>query len=171
MNPFKPLILSICASLLALANSSPSYALASDREQPIYIESDSAERDDKKGITIYQGKVKMDQGSMRIVADKITIHSVDNRVHMIVATGNPARYQQKPSPDKQLVVAEGGTIRYEIDPERLELLKNASIKQEGTTMTGDRIDYNITESLVKAAGSNRSSNQRIKMVIPPSTKE
>jgi len=171
MKPFKLFLFSVCASLFASANSSPSYALASDREQPIYIESDSAERDDKKGITTYQGKVKMDQGSMRIVADKITIHSVDNRVHMIVATGKPARYQQKPSPDKELVVAEGGTIRYEIDPERLELVKNASIMQEGTTMSGDRIDYNITESLVKAAGDAHSSNQRIKMVIPPATKE
>lgn len=171
MKPFNPIFLSVLLGLGAILGSQSLLALASDREQPIYIESDSAERNEKIGITVYQGKVKMDQGSLRILADKITIHSIDNKISKIVAIGSPAHYQQQPSQDKQLVIAEGGSIKYEISTERLELLTNASIVQEGTTLTGDRIDYDMAKSLVKAAGNASSANQRIQMVIPPSKTE
>lgn len=163
MKPFKPAFLAILLGLASVMSSVSSMALTSDRDQPIYIESDRAERDDKKGITIYQGRVKMEQGSMQIHADKVTIHSTDNKINRIIATGNPARYQQQPSPNKKPVVAEGGTIRYEIDAEHLLLLSNAFIAQEGTTMSGERIDYDIAQSLMRAAGSD----QRIQMVITP----
>ena len=42
--------------------------LPSDREQPIHISADKALRDEKKGITVYQGNVEMNQGSLRIEA-------------------------------------------------------------------------------------------------------
>jgi lipopolysaccharide export system protein LptA len=166
---FRPLSKLMISAILMLT-SLQCLALASDRDQPIYIESDSAERNEKDGITIYRGKVKMDQGTLRILADKVTIHSIDNQVSKIIAVGKPAHYQQKPSPEKQTVIAKGDTIEYMIDQEKIYLINNASLKQEGTTMTGKRINYDIKASQVKAVGGNRSSKQRIQMVIPPKPK-
>ncbi len=145
------------------------WALASDKQQPIHISSDKAERNEKKGVTIYEGAVQMDQGTLRIKADKVVIHSINNEIAKIIATGKPAHYQQKPSPEKQLVVAKGDTIEYMIDVEKLHLINNASLRQnDGTTMTGKRIDYNIKESLVKAQSTQTNSkNDRIHMVIQP----
>ena len=168
MKPSKSALLAILLGFLSVLGSHSATALANDREQPIYIESDRAVRNDKKGVTVYQGSVKMEQGSMRIQADKVTIHSIDNKISRIIATGQPARYQQQPSPEKKPVVAEGNTIKYEIDTEHLVLLSNASIVQEGTTMSGERIDYDIAQSLMRAAGNTKSGNQRIQMVITPS---
>lgn len=157
--------------LVAVIGSlSPSlWALASDKQQPIHISSDKAERNEKKGVTIYEGAVQMDQGTLRIKADKVVIHSVNNEIAKIIATGKPAHYQQKPSPEKQLVVAKGDTIEYMIDVEKLHLINNASLRQnDGTTMTGKRIDYNIKESLVKAqSNKTNSKDDRIHMVIQP----
>ena len=170
MKPSKPL-LPLLLGLLLLGVAEGALALASDRQQSIYIESDRAERNENNGVTVYQGKVKMEQGTLRIDADKITIHSVDNRISKIVAIGQPARYQQRPSPERELVIAEGGTIKYLIRPERLELIKNASIQQEGTTLSGERIDYDIAKALVKAGGDPNSSQPRIQMIIPPTEPE
>lgn len=142
-------------------------ALPSDRNQPIYIQSDRAEQDKKKGITIYQGKVQMNQGTLQITADKITIHSINNKMNRIVAKGFPAHFQQIPAEGKKLVVAEGNTIEYLLTKEQLYILERASIKQEGQLMTGERIDYNIKDAVVVAAGDSSDSDQRIHIVIPP----
>ncbi|BFM17421.1 lipopolysaccharide transport periplasmic protein LptA [Maricurvus nonylphenolicus] len=177
MSQFKPqstrrtgVLASCFATAILLLTSSLCFGLASDRDQPIYIESDSAERNEKDGITIYRGKVKMDQGTLRILADKVTIHSIDNQVTKIIAVGKPAHYQQKPSPEKETVIAKGNTIEYFIDQEKLHLINDASLKQEGSTMTGKRINYDIKASQVKASGGSRTSKQRIQMVIPPKPK-
>lgn len=161
-------------ALLTGAFSATVAALASDKEQPIHISSDRAERNDKQGLTTYSGAVQMDQGSLRILADKVVIHSVDNQVSKIIATGKPAHYQQQASIEQQLVIATGNTIEYLIDGEKIHLIDNASLRQDdGTTMTGKRINYDIKESVVKAEGNsnNTADNKpdRIHMVIPAKT--
>ena len=168
MNP-KSFALNALLSVVLSTFSAPLWALASDKNQPIHISSDSAERNEKKGVTIYTGSVQMEQGTLRIDADKVVIHSTNNEISKIVATGTPAQYQQKPSPQKQMVVAKGDTIEYMLAAEKLFLINNASLRQnDGTLMTGERIDYNIKESLVKAEGSKTDAkNDRIHMVIQP----
>ena len=44
-------------------------AMTGDREQPIHIEADSVDIDDKKGVSIYRGNVRMTQGSIVLTAD------------------------------------------------------------------------------------------------------
>ena len=168
MNP-KFFALNALLSVVLSTLSAPLWALASDKDQPIHISSDSAERNEKKGITTYTGSVQMEQGTLRIDADKVVIHSVNNEISKIVATGKPAEYRQKPSPQKQMVIAKGDTIEYRLDAEKLYLINNASLRQnDGTLMTGKRIDYDIKESLVKAESSNTNTkNDRIHMVIQP----
>lgn len=165
----KKLSLSITLASLLGGLSPLLWALASDKQQPIHISSDKAERNEKMGVTTYEGAVQMDQGTLRIKGDKVVIHSVNNEIAKIIATGKPAHYQQKPSPEKQMVIAKGDTIEYMIDVEKLHLINNASLRQnDGTTMTGKRIDYNIKESLVKAQSNKTDSkNDRIHMVIQP----
>jgi lipopolysaccharide export system protein LptA len=48
-------------------------ALPDDRQQPITIESDSAERNEQSGLTQYLGNVVIRQGSVLIDADRVTI--------------------------------------------------------------------------------------------------
>lgn len=168
MKPLKSCLVALLFTLSPLAIVSLQ-ALPSDRDQPIHIQSDSAERNEKQGITTYRGDVQMDQGTLRIKADKVVIHSLDNQVSMIVATGKPARYNQTPEIDKPAVKASGDTIKYLVTEEKLQLIKNASLEQnDGTTMTGERINYDMKDAVVKAAGQTNSTRaKRIHMVIPP----
>ncbi len=151
--------------LLTAAISFHASALPGDREQPIHIDADSAERNEKLGTTVYTGAVKMNQGSLRILADIITVYSSDVGVERIIATGLPADLQQRPGLDKAMVIARGNTITYKLVDEQIVIIDNAFLEQDGSTTKAKRIDYDVTNATAKTSG-----NERVKMVIQPQKK-
>jgi len=62
--------------------------------------------------------------------------------------------------------AKGDTIEYHLASDRIDLLKNASVEQNGTVITGEKINYDLKAEVVKAS-SGDNPRQRIQMVIPP----
>ena len=145
-------------------------ALPSDRQKPIVIESDRAQHNEQTGVTVYQGSVVITQATIRIMADKFSVNSLGNKVTKIVCTGKPAHYQQQPRPDAKLVTARANTIEYHLSKDAVTLLGAASLEQEGSTLKGERINYDLQAELVEATGS-ATGNRRIQMVIPPQTPE
>jgi lipopolysaccharide export system protein LptA len=153
------------------------FALPTDREQPITIQSDRALRDEKTGLTVYAGNVKITQGTLHIRADNITLFNDKRGLYKVIAEGSPAHYQQQPSTDKPLIEAEGKTIEYHADVQLLHLIENAMLNQDGTLMQGQRIDYDIQKQVVTASGELDSNKQaksdekpgQIIIVIPPNT--
>lgn len=146
----------------------PGLALPDDRNQPIYIQSDRAERDERKGTTVYTGDVEIDQGSLHISADRVTIAMDGDQVTRIDAIGAPAKMHQKPSPEREPVYARATTIQYDVAREILTLIEKAAVTQEGSTVKGERIEYFVQEQRVKASsGSAESGASRVQMVIQP----
>ncbi len=141
-------------------------ALPEDRDQPIRIEADEALRDEKQGFTRYRGNVRMDQGTLRIEADVVTIYHVEQDADKIVAQGKPARMQQQPEPEKGLIKAEAETIEYYKNEDRVQLLDSARIQQDGSTVTGDSIEYLIGKQRVRADSDRDRGDSRVKVVIP-----
>ncbi len=147
------------AGLAGLLSSVAALALPEDRDQAIYIQSDRAERDERKGTTVYTGDVEIDQGSLHISAERVTIRSTDDEVSEIVATGSPAKMHQKPAVDREPVYARARNIQYDVKGEVLTLLEKATVTQEGSTVTGERIVYYIKEQRVKASAGSAASGQ------------
>lgn len=141
-------------------------ALPEDRDQPIRIEADEALRDEKQGFTRYEGNVRLDQGSLHIEADQITVYHDDKEADRVVATGKPARLQQQPELEKGPIKASADTIEYFKSEERIQLRENANIEQDGSIVTGDSIDYLMNEQLVKAGSDKNQDSSRVKVVIP-----
>ena len=141
-------------------------ALPEDRDQPIRIEADEALRDEKQGFTRYKGNVRMDQGTLRIEADEVTVYHVDQEADKIVARGTPARLQQQPEPEKGLMKARALTIEYYKNDDRVQLLNDASIEQDGSMVTGDSIEYFISEQRVRADSDRSREDSRVQVVIP-----
>lgn len=157
-------VMVVCCTL----GASSALSLPADRNQPIYIQSDRAERDERKGTTVYTGDVEINQGSLHIAANRVTIAMDGTQVNRIDADGNPVRMQQKPAPDREPVDARARTLQYDVQREVLILTGQASITQEGSTVNGERIEYFMQEQRVKAsAGSARSGSSRVQMVIQP----
>jgi|TARA_B100001059_G_C17617478_1_gene467755 lipopolysaccharide export system protein LptA len=141
-------------------------ALQDDRKAPIKVVSDRAEQNEKKGTATYEGSVVVRQGSIVINADRVIIVTDTEDGDRIVCTGNPAHYQQVINTEDGLVIASANTIQYFLKNERIGLIQDASLEQNGTTITGDKIDYDLKAEIVKAS-SQSDTKQRIEMVIPP----
>jgi lipopolysaccharide export system protein LptA len=156
------LIFLLCALLAPVALSMPE-----DRTQAIIINADQALRDEKQGLTVYSGNVQLDQGTLHISADRITIYRIVEDGDKIVAEGKPARMQQIPNAGEELMHANAGIIEYYKAEERVLLKQDAEIEQGGSIVTGQTIEYFISEQLVKAKSDEAQVDNRVHVVIPP----
>ena len=157
--------LSLRSAVLAIAGTAlalPCLALPDDRQQPISIESDYAERNEKTGRTVYRGNVVISQGSVLIAADEITLHVDNNKINRIECEGTPASYQQKPEIDGAIMIARANHIDYLPATNKLTLKQNAMLSRDGTIIKGDN------KQTWKAKGDNQGQQKRIQLVIPPS---
>lgn len=151
--------------------TSPAHSLPSDRSQPLSTDADELELDDKSGTTTLYGNVIIKQGTMRITADKVVLHYKKSKLTHVIATGAPAQYSQIPRPNQEPVEARAKTLEYHIEQETLLLLNNASLVQEGgTSLSGNRIDYDVKKSIVKAGSDiEEGEKRRVRLVIPANT--
>ncbi len=156
------LLLALLTGLLA----STSIALPEDSEQPIRITADQALRNEKEGLTVYKGNVELNQGSLHITADRITIYRIVEEADKIVARGSPALLRQKPDPKKGPIEARAQIIEYYKIEARVHLAQDASIEQDGSRVTGETIDYYIDQQLVKAGSNRTEEDSRVEVIIP-----
>ena len=148
----------------------PASALGDDSQYPIEIAADSAVREEPSGKTLYRGDVVLTRGSLRIESNELSFTEADRGSSMIAATGAPASLRQKPSADAPEVIASADLIEYHETDERVRLIGNAKITQDGAVITGSTIDYLIPTQRVIAAGSaSGNTRERVKVTIPPNS--
>lgn len=151
-------------SLLLLIYSPFGMGLPADIEQPIRIEADSAERDEPSGKTLYQGDVKISQGTLIISAESIVILDTDSQLNRISAKGAPATLSQQVTPEGERVYASANSIEYIVDEKKIELSEKAQLIQGGSKISSEKINYSVIGQVINAQGSGQGS--RVEMVIP-----
>ncbi|WP_426149810.1 lipopolysaccharide transport periplasmic protein LptA [Pseudomonas sp. DC3000-4b1] len=166
-----PFLLGLGAAL----GSVNALALPTDRNQPIHIQSDDAQLDDKQGVAVYTGDVVITQGSMKITGNKVTVtRAANGDVDVFTAVGNLAYYEQKPAVDKPIVQAYAVTIQYFAAQDRIVLIDKAKVINDGNTSEGEKIVYDTVRQVVnagRATGSKLTAPRpRIDMVIQPKKK-
>ena len=166
MNHVKTLLVAIILTVSLSVQGLPE-----DSNQPIKIESDSAESNQSTGLTEYSGNVVIRQGSMAINADKVTIYYAEGKVNRILSIGKPASFRHQLQADQSAVIADGEIIDYLLSEDTVNLQKSASLARNGSLVTGDMIFYDIKNGTWKANGNNRGSKKRIQLVIPASNQE
>lgn len=161
----------ICLIILTVV-AETSNALPTDREQPLKITADSAIRDDVLGETRYIGDVELQQGSLIIKADLLTINHSDSTASVVIAEGDPATLSQIPEANSAPVTAQARQIEYYRVKDKVVLRDDARIEQEGAIVTGAVIDYLIESQKVSATSANADSTnsetkRRVEVTIPP----
>lgn len=146
--------------------SSPLWALSSDKDKPVEVEADSFNLDDAKKVTIYSGNVIITQGSMEIMADKMTIYGARGTTDKVIATGNPVKFKQQPDGKQGLIRGEAQRFEYLVSKDTLVLINKATLWQNGSTFSSDRITYDSKRSIVKA-GDKNSTSKRVKITLQP----
>ncbi len=153
-----------------------SHALSTDKDQPMQIEADSVEIDDKSGLTVYRGNVIIKQGTLHVKGSTLVIERVNDEVKMVTVVGKPASYKQRPDNKTEDVVA--SAYKLQVYPKRdlVRMERNARIKQEGNLFTGNIIEYDNKNDIIKAKGSiattdtGKAKKGRIRMTIQPKKK-
>ncbi len=139
-------------------------ALESDKNKPIYIEADSVEIDNGKGVSVYQGNVDVTQGSIHFTADKVVVTRNEGKSDHIRATGNPVTFKQELEGKKEPVRGRSRAVEYDTDSEMLHMIGDSVLYQGKDSFKSDRITYDRTKSLVRA-GASAKGKQRVRISI------
>lgn len=159
-------IVSLIIALYAIIGTSPCYALRSDRDQPIDIQADRVEIKEKEEISEYIGNVHLQQGSLDIKADRVTVYLSNGKLIKILIIGSPAVFQQKPENNKDIVRSSAMHMEYFASKEHLVLKTNATVVQGDNHFSGDFIEYDTLNSTVKA-NKEKGSESRVHAIIKP----
>lgn len=151
-----------------LSASQAAMALPEDADQPIHIRADNAEIDQQAERVVYRGAVQVDQGTLRVTADKMIVEYKNEKVVRIIATGTPAHYRQLIEADADEVLADAATIIYYTQEERLDLKGNAHLDQKGSSIDGDYIRYDIVAGKIDAT---TEGDGPVRMTLQPATRE
>lgn len=153
--------------LLLLASGAPR-ALPTDSEQPIAVEADNLEIRDTENISIYEGNVRLVQGSLEVTSERLVIHFNDaNELVMMEMTGAPARFRQLDD-QREEMLGEARRINYLESESMLELIEEARYSHAGDIIESNRIRINTENSSIQAGGAQ--SEERVKMLIQPRQK-
>ena len=144
---------------ILLACAAQVCALSTDSDQPIAIQADQAEHDDANRTTVYHGDVVIDQGSLRILGDTVTIRfDARNEVAKITAIGAPAHFRQLLDGETSHRKAWAKRMEYFPEQDLIVLLREARYeKEDGSRVQAARLVYDLLNARFKALTDGRDT--------------
>lgn len=136
------------------------FGVAHARETPEEMLDLSAERmewDAQRELSVYHGNVRATQGEMTLLADRLTVHSENDRVQVLHAEGN-ARWTQTLDSGKPLR-ATAGSIYYQVRERKATLKKDVDLHVDAHRLTGEKIVYLIDEERVETSAATQPSER------------
>ena len=163
----RPIRTPLATLLLALTNVYAT-ALPQDSDQPIEVRANEAQSD-PDGTSVLRGEVQIDQGTLRLNAELVTITSRDGHPSRIVAAGTsaaPVRFRQRLIPDAPFATGRATHVEYAVSDEHLLLEGDAFLAVDGREFAGDQIRWNVRDGRVSARAE---ADQGVTMKWTPTT--
>jgi lipopolysaccharide export system protein LptA len=148
------LLLLFCATAVAESNG------------PIQVEADRLELDQKQGISLYQGHVKLQRGDTLIKAERVELHGKDGKVTLVIADGTPVHLEMRDPQTGKITRGEAEHAEYRLEEGMLALQGTAQLMRDGDRFTGERLLYDNNKQQVRAFGSEQG-NGRVQMILQP----
>ena len=159
-------IILLATLIIAFSLFNNAHARSDDGEKPIHITADTAELNDKTGVSIYRGDVEMIQGTTILHGDVITVYTTNGEVDRMVSVGNLATYQET-TDDGDIVYAESEEMIYNSAEKKVELFRRAKVTQVGNVIRSDYILYLTEEGLIDTG----TKEDRIQIILQPKAKD
>ena len=161
-------------ALPALLAGARALALEADLDAPLRIQAEAARVNEQTGISSYEGRVVVTQGTLKVTAGQVELRTEAQKLVEVIASGGAdggplAQYEQQASAAGERVAAEARTITYLVNEERVRLAGDARLAQAGDVFTGDLIHYDIPQGQVRL-GSDRKAGGRVKLQMAPQPK-
>lgn len=157
--------LSLLILLLSLViGLGQAHARSDDNEQPLHITADTAELNDKTGISIYRGNVRMVQGTTIITGNTVTVFMIDRKVSKMISLGELATYQETAN-DGDILFSEAEEMHFYKLEDRVELFRRGKITENDNVFHSEHIIYYLEDGLINAG----TKTDRVNITIMPAT--
>jgi len=142
-------------------------ALQGDDHEIMHIVSDGSTFNYKTGTNIYEGHVKIDQGTTHLTADRVvTINNDKHKMEQAIAYGltDLAEYTTRPKPGDPLLHAKAKIIKFYPARSMVYLEGDVIVTQGKNSFQGPTLVYNMKEQIVTAPPSKTG---RATIIIEP----
>ncbi len=141
------------------------WGLSSDREQPLELEADRKVTRYKQGVSEYTGSVRLDQGSLHLEAERMTLHAdSDGELERITAEGDPVRFRQLT--DEQVEVrGESRRMEYDLAGQLLTLEDGGVLRYGEDVLESDLIEYEMDTEVLRAG--EPGGDDRVHITLQP----
>ena len=165
----------ILAAILGAIWFQPAHAEKADRDKPVNIEADRMSYDDLRQINVFDGNVTLTQGTLMIVADRITVKQDPEGFQRGVAEKGPggvAYFRQKRDGLDEYIEGWGERIEYDARTEKADLITRARILRGGDEVRGNVINYDGRSEFFTVLGGRQAASPnnpdgRVRAVIQP----
>lgn len=166
MNHAERLIVLAAVGLLSLCT--PAQAERADRDKPVHVESDTVRMDDLQKIAVYEGKVILTQGTLRVQADRVEVRQDAEGFLTGTALGKPVHFRQRLDGKGDWVDAWANRVEYDARKNQVRLIGDAFLKKGEEELRGDLITYDARSELYQASGGLPGQKPgRVRAVIMP----
>lgn len=132
-----------CAAWLVLSFAVPAWAEKADRQQPLTIEADQTSTVDlARRVLVFNGKVVLTQGSLRIQAERMEVSDVGDGHRTAQAKGladQPAQFREKRDGVDEHVEGRAELIEYDSREALIRLSGKAVVRRLRGTQLADEI--------------------------------
>lgn len=158
MNPkailrFANLMLFSAGVALSCCNT---WALPEDKQKNIQIDNPSGDAALNGEDVTLRGTAdkpaRVIQGTMEISGLEIHIDRQNGSLQSITASGNPARFQQQPASDQEIVHVSGQSMTLDNLKQAVSVDTSAEYQQGGNSMSANHLDYNMETGSANATG-------------------
>lgn len=147
-----------------------SFALDTDSKEKVNIMADSGTYNFKTGVDVYEGHVKIDQGTTHIIADKlVTKKNPQHKIEEATAFGTLelAHYWTQPKVGEPELHARAKIIKFYPIDSNVTLEYDVHVSQGENSFSGELIHYNSAEQTINVPAS---ANGRATLVYTPTNK-
>lgn len=166
MHHAERLLVFLTAGLLAFCT--PVWAERADRDKPVHIEADTVRMDDLQKVAVYEGKVILTQGTLRVQADRVEVRQDAQGFLTGTALGKPVHFRQRLDGRGDWVDAWANRVEYDARKAQVRLIGEAFLKKGEEELRGDLITYDARSELYQASGGLPGQKPgRVRAVIMP----
>lgn len=142
----------------------PAHALAQDHSRlPIDITADQARFEEATGTSTYSGDVQVQQGTLHLWADRLTIHTAQGRPVRIESEGQPARVEMLDEEGRPRI-ATARFLEYRLLENILWLRQEARLQAASGEASGAEIVFNLQTGALQA---ERGPEERVRIRLDP----
>ena len=143
------------------------FALSTDADQPINIRARTVEANEKTGVSVYQGKVVLTQGSLRLEADRMEVRLANGAIDTVRAWGKPVRMRTRTDRGEE-IRASAQRAEYRARQRKVDLYGDVEMHRDADVFSGAVVHYAMDEQTFVAEGGDGG---QVTAVIQPAKRE